>query len=104
MIRRDSKTSLIVFVIGAFALDAQAQQPAKVFRIGWLSLAAPADPELPRKAAEQKVKNLKGATAREMPVEKATQIHRTINLKTAKALGLAMPQSLLLLCSDDVIQ
>jgi putative ABC transport system substrate-binding protein len=49
-----------------------------------------------RRSAEYVDKILRGTPAGSLPVEQPTTFVLTINLKTANAIGLALPQSLLL--------
>ena len=67
-----------------------------------LSYGPPLD-EFDVGVARQVDKILKGAKAGDLPVEQVTRFEMLVNLKTAKALGITIPQSVLLR-ADEVIK
>ena len=89
-------------------LAASARLPAMyAFReirdAGGLMSYGPNIPDLWRQSADYVVRILRGGQAADMAIEQPTKFELGVNLKTAKALGLTVPQSLLLQ-ADDVIR
>ena len=70
---------------------------------GGLMSYGPNFPELLRRAAEMVDKILHGTKPGDIPVEQPTKFDLVVNLTTAKALGLTVPETLLA-TADEVIQ
>ena len=84
------------------AIPTMFSQSFWVERAGLASYSA-SNYQMGRQAARLVDKIIKGAKPADIPVEQPTKFELVINLKTAKALGLAIPQSLLLR-TDRLIQ
>jgi putative ABC transport system substrate-binding protein len=96
-------------IIGAIVDRAAQYRLPAIYRwrtqvqAGGLMAYGPSVPDLYRRAATYVDKILKGAKPADLPVEQPTKFELVINLKTAQALGITMPPTLLVL-ADEVIK
>jgi len=81
----------VVYSLSAFAID------------GGLLSYGPDQIDIFRRATSYVDRILRGAKPADLPVQFPTKFEMVVNLKTAKSLGLTVPQSILLR-ADEVIE
>jgi putative ABC transport system substrate-binding protein len=92
--------------IAAWAIEARLPTMCgfrELVEAGGLASYGPSIPDLFRRAAEYVDKILRGAKPADIPVEQPTKFALTVNLATAKSLGLRIPESFLVR-ADEVIE
>jgi len=89
----------IVELAARYRLPAMYASRAYVAYGGLMSYG-PSLPAIARRAAVYMDKILKGAKPADLPVEQPMLFKLVINLKTAKALGITIPPSLLILANE----
>jgi putative ABC transport system substrate-binding protein len=97
----DNKKILVEFAL-ANRLPSVFHLPDFV-RLGGLLSYGPDRADLFRRAAFYVDKVLKGASPRTLPIEQPTRFELAVNVKTARAIGVTLPQSVLLR-ADEVIE
>lgn len=91
-----SKRDAIADFAQTYGLPLAVVGDARVLPASGLIAYGPTRDEYAQLAARFVDRILKGAKPGDLSVEQPTRFHLVINLKTAKALGLTIPQSLLL--------
>ena len=92
----------LISLAGRFGMPAMFRHPEAVAAGGLMSYATDLSDAF-RQASVYAGRVLKGEKPADLPVQQVTKMQLAINLKTAKVLGLTVPQSLLLR-ADEVIE
>jgi putative tryptophan/tyrosine transport system substrate-binding protein len=100
MVMNDTALNSKLKQIGMLALTHRLPMTAGEDENGVLLTYNQDAPALYRQAAAQVDKILRGANPGDVPVEQPTKFRLVINLRTATALGLTIPQSLLLQANE----
>ena len=94
---------LVIALAARYGVPAIYFTPAYFAKSGGLICYGTDFAEQFRQAAGYVDRILKGAHPGDLPIQQPTKFELVINVKTAKALGLSVPQSMLLL-ADEVIE
>jgi putative ABC transport system substrate-binding protein len=97
-----SKRDVIADFAQTHGLPLAVVGASRVLPASGLIAFGPARDEYARLAARYIDRILKGAKPGELSIEQPTRFHLVINLKSAKALGLTIPQSLLLRADEKI--
>jgi putative ABC transport system substrate-binding protein len=98
---REHRTRILEFMTRN-AIPAMYEE-SRYVEAGGLMSYGPHIPDLFRRTASYVDKILKGADPANLPVEQPTKFELVINLKTAKALGLTLPDNIIV-SADQVIE
>lgn len=92
-----------IVTLAAAARIPAIYQFSEYVEAGGLASYGPSLPSVWRRSAEYVDKIFKGVDPAEMPVEQPTTFELVLNLKTAKSLGLSIPEAVILR-ADKVIE